>query len=155
MVDTFALAEFVSQFRCAGFIADASRETGIPLDDYRSLIETFTNETETYGPLLDRRILPGMRVLEVGSGLGFLSLWLARQQVDITPLEPGAGAFDSFETLSRAIAGKAGGEPTERLRIGAAVRTAHAIVLIALLQRLSPGALTPMIAVLRKPEGTL
>ena len=46
---------------------------------------------------------PGMRVLEVGSGMGLLSAFLASQGLDITALEPGLGGFG----VSSALAGAA------------------------------------------------
>ncbi|MEY9656649.1 2-polyprenyl-3-methyl-5-hydroxy-6-metoxy-1,4-benzoquinol methylase [Bradyrhizobium ottawaense] len=83
------------------------------------MIEMFANEARTYAPVVEQRIKPGMKVLEIGSGLGFVSLWLARRNVNVKQLEPTAGPFDIFAKLSTEIAAWSGGVSPDRLTIGA------------------------------------
>lgn len=108
LFDLAELREWLSMFVADDFVTSAAQGTDRPVEFCRYVLETFANEANIYGPLLAERIRPGMRVLEVGSGLGFLSLWLARQGIDVTPLEPASGPFDLFAILSKAIAERAG-----------------------------------------------
>ncbi|EKV26045.1 hypothetical protein C882_3332 [Caenispirillum salinarum AK4] len=85
----------------------------------RALVETFANEAETYAPLLLEHLRPGARVLEVGSGLGFLANWLSARDVDLTALEPAAGAFDVFDALAKDIAERSGPKQPRRLAMTA------------------------------------
>ncbi len=52
--------------------------------------------------LISPYLKPGMKVLEVGAGMGLLSAYLESQGVHITALEPGLGGFGVNAALARA-----------------------------------------------------
>jgi SAM-dependent methyltransferase len=118
-METDDLAAFLSRFESDTFVLAAAESTGIAADQCRFLIEMFANEARTYAPIVEQRIKPGMKVLEIGSGLGFVSLWLARRNVNVKQLEPTAGPFDVFAKLATEIAACSAGVSPDRLTIGA------------------------------------
>ena len=114
-----ALRSWLCGFLDHEFVKQAALRVDISPENCRSLLETFTNEALTYAPLVFERLGSGVRVLEVGSGLGFLSLWLRRQGVDVVGLEPAAGPHDVFAGLSTAVIEHAGEPDAPILQIPA------------------------------------
>ena len=53
--------------------------------------------------LISSFVSPGMRILEVGSGMGLLAGYLHSKGLDVTALEPGLGGFGVSGALSRAV----------------------------------------------------
>ncbi|MCK1313397.1 class I SAM-dependent methyltransferase [Bradyrhizobium sp. 23] len=118
-METEDLAAFLSRFESDTFVLAAAEKVGFAPGQCRFLIEMFANEARTYTPIVEQRIKPDMKVLEIGSGLGFVSLWLARRNVNVKQLEPTAGPFDVFAKLATEIAACSGRVPPDRLTIGA------------------------------------
>lgn len=98
------LTRWLAPVRHPKAVADIAAHTGYSVDRCQSVIDTFANEAEAHAPLLIKHLRPGARVLEIGSGLGFLSNWLAAHDVEMTALEPAAGPFDIFSALAEEIA---------------------------------------------------
>lgn len=71
--------------------------------DARRLLETYANETRVGLGLIAPLLRPGMRVLDVGCGIGLLAKFLRIEGYDVTGIEPGASAFGFMPTISRAI----------------------------------------------------
>jgi SAM-dependent methyltransferase len=112
------ILSFLAQFLTDAFVAEAAERACRPREECRHLLETFTNEAKTYWPMLQQHIHQGSRVLEVGSGLGFLSLWLTEIGVNVTSLEPAAGPFDIFGSLASIISELSNGPQANVLPIG-------------------------------------
>jgi 2-polyprenyl-3-methyl-5-hydroxy-6-metoxy-1,4-benzoquinol methylase len=74
-------------------------------------LRTLQGEARLGLKLIQPYLTPGARVLEVGSGMGLLSAYLASAGVDITALEPGLGGFGVSSGLAQA-AGKLPGFPS-------------------------------------------
>ena len=62
--------------------------------EIKSRIEISLGEAAVGLTLLEGINLTGKRVLEVGAGIGIVSLALHRQGVEVVPIEPGRGGFD-------------------------------------------------------------
>lgn len=71
--------------------------------DARSLLESYANEARVGFDLITPLLAPGMRVLEVGCGIGLLARFLADEGVDISGIEPGATGFGLMPEISAAI----------------------------------------------------
>ncbi|XIA64131.1 class I SAM-dependent methyltransferase [Bradyrhizobium sp. TZ2] len=72
-----------------------------------------------FAPTVAENLKPGDRVLEVGSGIGFLTSWLHLNGVDIHGLDPASGPFDPFTEMSRAVAERIGPDRPGTFHIGA------------------------------------
>ncbi len=103
------ISSFLAQFLTDAFVSEAAERTCRPREECYRLLETFTNEAKTYWPMLQQHIHQGSRVLEIGSGLGFLSLRLTKLGVNVTSLEPAAGPFDIFGILAPIISERSSG----------------------------------------------
>lgn len=113
------LSEWLAEFESGSFQAKAAAETGVPAETCRMLIASFANEARAYAPVLAKELQTGDRVLEVGSGLGFLSLWLSRKGFKVTAIEPGVGPYGPFRPLAAFIAGYGGSHRPAMHSIGA------------------------------------
>src|SRR5689334_8564694 len=103
MGPTAALDEYVNELtssECAEFCA---RRSNIPVDAVRARLVDYAGEVRVGASLLSSIPLEGRSVLEVGAGLGLLGVWLKRQGISITLLEPGAGGFDHNRRLLEAV----------------------------------------------------
>jgi SAM-dependent methyltransferase len=82
-------------------VAAAITKCGQP--DAAQLLSTYLNEVrvglQLIAPLLDK----GLRVLEVGSGIGALARFLVEHDIDAVGIEPGAAGFGFMPELSAAI----------------------------------------------------
>lgn len=94
------LNDFLQTWRSEAFIHDLARLSGTPEKIFRLYYDAFINESfialDLVLPYLDKKA----RILEIGSGLPFFSMYLRREGYDITALEP---AQLSFGFLNRAI----------------------------------------------------
>ena len=116
--DAAAMRQWLSQFTSDAFVAASAAASGREIEWCQRVLATFTNEALVFAPTLAADLRPGDRVLEVGSGIGFLSLWLHQNGVDISALDPASGPFDPFTALSQLVMENAGARP-QILRIGA------------------------------------
>lgn len=78
-----------------------------------SFLCTLQSEARLGLTLVKPHLKPGLRVLEVGAGMGLLSAYLQSQGVDIVALEPGLGGFG----ISAALAKAANFKNLERLEV--------------------------------------
>lgn len=76
------------------FLDECSRRLSRPLPEIEARIQTSLGEAAVGLQLLDGIDLTGKRVLEVGAGIGIVSLALHRSGVDVVAIEPGLGGFD-------------------------------------------------------------
>jgi 2-polyprenyl-3-methyl-5-hydroxy-6-metoxy-1,4-benzoquinol methylase len=76
------------------FLEVCARRLSHPKAEIVSRIEISLGEAAVGLSLLEGINLTGKRVLEVGAGMGIVSLVLNRQGVEVMPIEPGRGVFD-------------------------------------------------------------
>jgi 2-polyprenyl-3-methyl-5-hydroxy-6-metoxy-1,4-benzoquinol methylase len=97
------LERYVAELRSPQFAAFCASRSGLPAVDVERRLDDYAGEVVVGVDLLQGVLRPGQRVLEVGAGLGLLSIWLARQGVRLVMLEPGAGGFDANRLLLDAV----------------------------------------------------
>jgi len=83
-------------------IAVAAR-TREPMADVREKLDMYLNETRVGARLLSDVLAPGMRVLEVGCGIGALAIFLAEQGCEVTAIEPGGEGFGFMPAALEAL----------------------------------------------------
>lgn len=88
-------------------------------DDERLLFKTYANEAKAGLRLILPKLRTSSRILEIGSGIGLLSSFLAAQGFHIVALEPAAPGFGFMQTLSRSIATQTDAAKLKTLSIGA------------------------------------
>ena len=96
---TETLDAYVSQLTSMAFVRHLSQRTGIAQGDVERRLADYAGEVVVGVELLRGFLAPGQRVLEVGAGLGLLSVWLIRQGASVVLLESGAGGFDANSRL--------------------------------------------------------
>lgn len=84
-----------------------------------SFLRTLQAEAHLGLRLIQPELRPGMRVLEVGAGMGLLSSFLTSRGVEVTALEPGLGGFGVSASLASAMADLGGFPNPNRLAIPA------------------------------------
>ena len=114
-----ALAKFVDRINTDDVALDAASLSGLPYERLRLLLDVFSNEASVGHTLVQPLLRPGIRVLEVGTGVGILSSFLKSRGVDIVGIEPGAAGYGYMPTLARAVARKLGNLQLQPLSIGA------------------------------------
>ncbi|MEY8197811.1 MAG: class I SAM-dependent methyltransferase [Colwellia sp.] len=72
-------------------------------DEVRFFLNNFINETRVALKLLKPYLDHQLTFLEMGSGLGFFSLFLRSENYKVTALEPVAGGFDRFSVAKEII----------------------------------------------------
>jgi 2-polyprenyl-3-methyl-5-hydroxy-6-metoxy-1,4-benzoquinol methylase len=102
LADT-TLADYVTSLTAPAFIAFCARRSSLPVEDVGKRLTDYANEVSVGVDLLDGMLAPGTRVLDVGAGLGLLSVWLAARGTTVTLLEPGAGGFSANRLLLDAV----------------------------------------------------
>ena len=111
---------FVEQFDTPQFRSVVSERIGSGNREVDTLLDTFFSEMRFGHRFLMPRLPAGrLRILEIGAGLGLLSIWLKRQGHDVVALEPAAHAFGLFEATREEIWRQSGAQPPELLRYGA------------------------------------
>lgn len=95
------LAAFSARILADPEVAAAAAKSG--RTDAPELAATYAAEASTGLSLIAPLLRPGMRVLEVGCGIGALARFLDDQGVDITGIEPGASGFGFMPDMGRAI----------------------------------------------------
>jgi 2-polyprenyl-3-methyl-5-hydroxy-6-metoxy-1,4-benzoquinol methylase len=78
----------------SAFIDECGRRLSVPRPEIVSRIQNSLGEAAVGLQLLKGIQLEGKRVLEVGAGIGIVSLALHRCGVDVMAIEPGFGGFD-------------------------------------------------------------
>lgn len=84
-------------------IAAVAQGCGLGPEEATQLLATYANEAGVGLELVVPLLRPGMRVLEVGCGIGLLASFLRQSGVDITGLEPGASGFGFMPEIGSAI----------------------------------------------------
>jgi 2-polyprenyl-3-methyl-5-hydroxy-6-metoxy-1,4-benzoquinol methylase len=88
-------------------VADHARalawQCGLTLDYAKLLLDTYCNEARIGLALVEPSLKPGLRILEVGSGIGLLASALVEEGVDIVGIEPGAAGFGFMPALALTV----------------------------------------------------
>ncbi|QEL21705.1 class I SAM-dependent methyltransferase [Bosea sp. F3-2] len=84
-------------------IAAVAQRCGLGPVEAAQLLATYANEAGVGLELVAPLLRPGMRVLEVGCGIGLLASFLRQSGADITGLEPGASGFGFMPEIGSAI----------------------------------------------------
>jgi SAM-dependent methyltransferase len=117
MLDAFD--RFADRVKSSPEVAEAVVRSSLPPAEADILLATFTAEAraglELIAPFLD----DGMRVLEVGSGIGVLTRFLHDQGVDIVGIEPAAAGFGFMHEVGGAVFQLGGGSKVQWMPIGA------------------------------------
>ncbi|MEE2565167.1 class I SAM-dependent methyltransferase [Hyphobacterium marinum] len=85
----------------------ADRINGLDEADHDAL-QTYLGESRIGHDLIAPVIEPGLRVLEVGSGIGALGHYLASRGIDIRGIEPAESGFDRMSRLAERVSAAAG-----------------------------------------------
>lgn len=95
-----AMDEFIARVLSAPNVvaAAAGGDSG-----FRPLLDMYANEARVGLKLIAPLLYPGIRILEVGSGIGLLARFLHDQGVDVTGIEPSASGFGFMQTISHEI----------------------------------------------------
>lgn len=117
--DAAALRRWLDQFLTDEFVATVAERTKKDAKWCQWILATFTNEAFCFAPIVTKNLKPGDRILEVGSGIGFLTSWLYLNGADISGLDPTSGPFDPFTEISRACAELVGRGHPEIFHVGA------------------------------------
>jgi 2-polyprenyl-3-methyl-5-hydroxy-6-metoxy-1,4-benzoquinol methylase len=91
------------RLRSPEFLTFASAKAGIDYDRLSLLVSQYTAEVASGFSVLAGAELAGKRILEVGAGIGVLSIALAQDGHNITALEPGANGFDVNAQVGAAV----------------------------------------------------
>jgi SAM-dependent methyltransferase len=95
--------EIGERLRSPEFLTFASAKSGIDYDRLSLLVSQYTAEVASGFNVLAGAELAGKRILEVGAGIGVLSIILAKDGHNITALEPGANGFDVNAQVGAAV----------------------------------------------------
>ncbi len=82
---------------------EIENEATTDADRARQLLGTFSNEAKGALDLINGYLSKDKRILEVGAGLCFLSLFLKREGYDVVALEPAMGGFGLFEAVKAVV----------------------------------------------------
>jgi 2-polyprenyl-3-methyl-5-hydroxy-6-metoxy-1,4-benzoquinol methylase len=91
------------RLRSPEFLTFASAKSGMDYDRLRQLVAQYTAEVASGLSVLAGAELAGKRILEVGAGIGVLSIALAQGGHNITALEPGTNGFDVNARVGAAV----------------------------------------------------
>ncbi len=99
--------EFVDEIRRVledgAFLDECSRRLARPRQEIEARVQTSLGEASVGLWLLDGIDLTGQRVLEVGAGIGIVSLALHRSGVRVVAIEPGLGGFDQNAVIGACL----------------------------------------------------
>jgi 2-polyprenyl-3-methyl-5-hydroxy-6-metoxy-1,4-benzoquinol methylase len=112
------LDTFLDRFTDPALADTIAKQTGEPLDAVAQRFEMYRNEASLGWDVASRVVRPGARILEVGSGLGFVSLALRHAGYDVVGLEPVGQGFDFFEVARGVVRSAAADVDLEVLDIG-------------------------------------
>lgn len=113
------LEQFLAGFVDEDFVTAVAGHLGRDRASTEGWLRTYLGEARVGLKLVDTRIRPGMRVLEVGAGLCFLSHFLRSRSVDIVAVEPGLGGFGKFTQILETVRQRVSQSRLEIWNIGA------------------------------------
>lgn len=91
------------RLKAEDFLTFAASNTGLSAREIATIIRDYTAEVATGAATLAGVDFADKRVLEVGAGIGLLSISLTNSGYAITALEPGANGFDANARLGAAV----------------------------------------------------
>jgi SAM-dependent methyltransferase len=97
------LDQFIESIPLRLLTKKAATATNENEDHVFNTITTFVNEARTSLNLIKNELSHEVKILEVGSGLCFFSLFLKKQGFNITALEPASGGFNLFNEIKNII----------------------------------------------------
>jgi SAM-dependent methyltransferase len=97
------LDEYIVHLTSPGFVDFCSTRTGIAHGDVKRRLDDYAAEVVVGVKLLHGLLAPQARILEVGAGVGLLSVWLIKGGASVVLLESGAGGFDANRRLLDAV----------------------------------------------------
>jgi 2-polyprenyl-3-methyl-5-hydroxy-6-metoxy-1,4-benzoquinol methylase len=112
------LADFLDRFCDPSLAATIAKQTGEPLADVEAKLAMYRNEATQGCRVASHVLRPGARVLEIGAGLGFVSLFLRNEGYDVVALEPVNTGFGFFAAAQPAVRAAAADIDFEELAIG-------------------------------------
>jgi 2-polyprenyl-3-methyl-5-hydroxy-6-metoxy-1,4-benzoquinol methylase len=80
-----------------------SSQCKIPRIEFSGMLETYCNEAYVGLRLIKPLLADGLRILEIGSGLGVLTHALASAGFEITGIEPGAAGFEFMQRIGALV----------------------------------------------------
>ena len=92
------VSAYIAEVEDPGFIDFCTREALVG----RELIDIGRGEIAIGLDILLGHELAGKRILEVGAGIGLLSIFLRRRGYDVTALDPSLGGFEAHARLGLA-----------------------------------------------------
>jgi len=95
LANDIVVGEIRSTLESSSFLHSCSERLSHSIVEIESRIQTSLSEAAVGLALLEGIDLAGKRVLEVGAGIGIVSLILHRRGVEVVPIEPGRGGFDA------------------------------------------------------------
>jgi hypothetical protein len=113
------LEQFLARFVDEDFVTAVAGPLGRGRASTEGWLSTYLGEARVGLKLVDTRIRPGMRVLEVGAGLCFLSHFLRSRGVDIVAVEPGLGGFGKFTQILETVRQRVSQSGLEIWKVGA------------------------------------
>ncbi len=113
------MTEVGAVLRDESFLLKSSERLSRSQAEIKSRIETSLSEAAVGLELLEGIDLSGKRVLEVGAGIGIVSLVLHRQGVEVVPIEPGRGGFDLNAQIGFLLRERLNIQDLEYLSLGA------------------------------------
>jgi 2-polyprenyl-3-methyl-5-hydroxy-6-metoxy-1,4-benzoquinol methylase len=91
------------RLKSSDFLSFAVSKSGLDPSRVANIVEDYTAEVAIGLDVLSGVDLAGRRCLEIGAGIGLLSICLTRAGFDVTALEPGANGFDANAVLGEAV----------------------------------------------------
>jgi 2-polyprenyl-3-methyl-5-hydroxy-6-metoxy-1,4-benzoquinol methylase len=158
---TSRLTDFLDRFRDPALAATIAKQSGEPVAHVDAKLATYLNEATLGCQVAERVLRPGARVLEIGAGLGFVSLFLRSEGYDVVALEPVNVGFGFFAAAQPAVRAAAADVDLDVLEIGVEELSAQhgrfdAVFSVHVLEHVAdlPGAFRAMASVLA-PGGAM
>lgn len=98
-----SLDAFIERILSDAGVAAAGARAGLSPQEVTHFVATYANEARAGLRFIRPMLRPGMRVLEIGCGIGALAAFLLEAGVDVTAIEPGASGFGFMPEIGAAI----------------------------------------------------